>query len=285
MQPLANDFGRSFRVLFGFVAWVGFPPLAAQSEPSAECVPLAPRLAAILDSAWNHYRAQRIELAEVTFQRVVARCPDDANAQAGVGYSAMRRGELDRARAAFQRSLEAQPDNYEALSGLGMASYRAGDIPAARRHFTRTAQRFPGDSLTRWYLDRLGESVADRTISPVVRAPRLRVDARAGRRVFEIPVGGAWRPIWLKGVNIGAALPGKHPSEFPPDDGTYREWLELAADMGANTIRVYTIHPPHFYRTLAQWNRAHPARALWLIHGVWTELPPGQLEEQYDDPA
>ncbi len=224
-------------------------------------------------------------MAELTFQRVVARCPGNPNAQAGIGYSAMRQGELDRARAAFQRSLDAVPDNYEALTGLGMASYRAGDIPAARRHFTRTARQFPGDSLTRWYLARLGESFADRKLPPVVRTPRLRVDARVGRRVFEVPVGGTWRPMWLKGVSIGAALPGKHPSEFPPDDGTYQQWLELAADMRANTIRVYTIHPPHFYRALAQWNQANPTRTLWLIHGVWTELPPGPLEERYDDPA
>jgi hypothetical protein len=37
------------------------------------------------------------------------------------------------------------------------------------------------------------------------------VDARTGKRVFEIPDGrGGWSPLWLKGVNIGAALPGKH---------------------------------------------------------------------------
>ena len=32
--------------------------------------------------------------------------------------------------------------------------------------------------------------------------------------------------LFRTGVNIGAALPGKHPSEFPPDDGTYEKWLE-----------------------------------------------------------
>ena len=285
MQPFSNRFGNSA----GLVAALLFPTapstLVAQPRPVAECMPLAPRLAAALDSAWGYYRAQRIGLADSTFQRLVAQCPADADALAGVGYSAMRRGELDRARSAFERSLIARPGNYDALSGLGTASYRAGDIPAARRQFTEAAKLFPTDSLTRWYLERLGESVSDRKLPAIVRPARLRVDARIGKRVFEIPAGAAWRPIWLKGVNIGAALPGKHPSEFPPDDGTYQQWLMLAADMGANTLRVYTIHPPHFYRALAEWNRTNPTRPLWLIHGVWTELPPGRLEEQYDDPA
>ncbi len=272
-------------MLLGLVISAIFPPLAAQSGSSAECVPLASGLAAVLDSAWSHYRAERIAVAQQTFQRVVARCPGNPNAQAGIGYSALRLGDLDRAREAFQRSLDAVPDNPEALTGLGMTSYRAGELPAARRAFTRMAERFPGDSVARWYLDRLGESVADRKLAPVVRPAELRVDARVGNRVFEVPVNGAWGPMWLGGVNIGAALPGKHPSEFPPDDGTYQQWLKLAAEMGANTLRVYTIHPPQFYRALAQWNRANPTQLLRLIHGVWTELPPGKLEERYDDPG
>ena len=91
--------------------------------------------------------------------------------------------------------------------------------------------------------------------------------------------------MWIKAVNLGAALPGKYPSEFPPNDSTYERWIALVAGMEANTIRVYTVHPPHFYVALRNWNLAHPARPLWLIHGVWTEPPPGKKEEKYDDPV
>jgi hypothetical protein len=44
--------------------------------------------------------------------------------------------------------------------------------------------------------------------------------------------------------------------------------------MGANTVRLYTIHPPHFYGALYDWNRRNPQNPLWIIHGVWAELPP-----------
>jgi hypothetical protein len=90
--------------------------------------------------------------------------------------------------------------------------------------------------------------------------------------------------MWIKAVNLGAALPGKFPSEFPPNDSTYDRWIALIAEMGANAVRVYTVHPPHFYAALRNWNLAHPAHPVWLIHGVWAEPPPGKKEEKYDDP-
>jgi hypothetical protein len=54
------------------------------------------------------------------------------------------------------------------------------------------------------------------------------------------------------------------------------------AEMGANTVRVYTLHPPAFYNALAAHNAGHPDRPLWLMHGVWAELPP---DDHYYDEA
>ncbi len=249
-------------------------------------MPLPPGAAVALDSAWAAYRSERVARADSAFREVVSQCPRDPGALNGLAYVAMRQGAIDEARSLFARALAELPNGYDALTGMGMAAYRQGDTKGARDSFRRAAVLFPKDSLVRWYLGRLPESYADVKLPAGRRAVTLRVDARTGRRVFEVPDGrGGWSPIWLKGVNIGAALPGKHPSEFPPDDGTYEKWLALAAEMGSNTIRVYTVHPPHFYRAVQQWNLAHPAAPLWVIHGVWTELPPGDLEERYDDPA
>ena len=88
--------------------------------------------------------------------------------------------------------------------------------------------------------------------------------------------------VLRQGVNLGVALPGRFPAEFPLDSALYAGWLDTIAGMRANTVRVYTILPPAFYRALRGWNRTHPARALWLVHGVWTELPPGN---DFDDAA
>src|SRR5205823_6310081 len=144
----------------------------------------------------------------------------------------------------------------------------------------------PGDSVSAWYLTRIPGALDSVRLPPRPRPAQIRVAARTGERIFEVPdTAGRWRPLWVKAVNLGAALPGKHPSEFPPDDSTYERWIELAARMNANALRVYTVHPSHFYRALARWNAAHAANPLWLIHGVWTESPPGKKDEKYDDRA
>src|SRR5207244_3089210 len=99
-----------------------------------------------------------------------------------------------------------------------------------------------------------------------------------GRRTRR-PPPTRWGPFYVQGISLGVALPGRFPSDFPTDDSTYGRWLELIAGARANAVRVYTILPPAFYRSLKAWNDSHPDRALWLLHGVWTELPPG---DDYD---
>jgi hypothetical protein len=222
--------------------------------------------------------------AETEFNRALSLCPNDPGALTGAGYAVMRRGRLTDARALFRRAVAADSTSYDAVAGSGMAAYRAGDPAAARRSFARALQIVPGDSTALSYLAKIPEQVVDVAPQKRVRPAKTAVAARTGRRIFEIPGGGGgWSPMWIKAVNLGAALPGKNPSEFPPNDSTYEKWIALLADMGANTIRVYTIHPPHFYAALRNWNLAHPSHPLWLIHGVWTELPPGKKREKYDD--
>ncbi len=189
----------------------------------------------------------------------------------GAAYVALRRDSLTTARGMFERILQHAPRDYDALVGLGTAAYRSADLAAGRDAFLRALDVVPEDSLSSWYIERIVTSGTT-------------IAARARNRGFEVPDGrGGWTPFWIAGVNLGAALPGKHPSEFPPNDSTYERWIALFAKMNANVIRLYTIHPPHFYQAVRQWNLAHPGRPIWLIHGVWTEPPPGEQEERYDD--
>ncbi|CAN5900463.1 hypothetical protein BH11GEM1_BH11GEM1_19080 [soil metagenome] len=241
---------------------------------------------AATERGWAAYRRNDVEVAASEFKRALSLCPADAGALTGAGYAAMRRGRLTEAREYLKRALAQDSTSYDAVAGSGMVAYRSGDIAAARRSFTRALQVVPGDSLARWYLAAIPEDIGAVALPPRVRPAVMTVGARTGKRVFEVPDSAAgWRPLWIKAVNLGAALPGRHPSEFPPNDSTYERWIALVADMGANAIRVYTIHPPHFYAAVRNWNLAHSGHPLWIIHGVWTELPPGRQQEQYDDTA
>jgi tetratricopeptide (TPR) repeat protein len=224
--------------------------------------------------AWRAYRADSIDLAERMFVQADRRCESNLDAKVGLGYAALRRTALERADSLFRLVTQRDDRNADAWNGLALTAQRRGDLATATTAARRAVDINPADSGARAMLDRLSPGW-DRA-PPVARArPRtLQVAARTRGTRFEIPSGGSWRPFYIKGMNLGAALPGKFPSEFPPDSATYARWLEQMAGMNANVVRLYTILPPEFYRAVRGWNRIHPSRALWLIHGVWTELPP-----------
>jgi hypothetical protein len=82
---------------------------------------------------------------------------------------------------------------------------------------------------------------------------------------------------FLPGVNLGSTTPGHAPGELAITAADYRRWFPLMAAMGLRAIRIYTIHPPAFYRELVAYNRAHPDAPLYLLQGVY--LP----DESYTD--
>src|SRR5688572_910605 len=102
------------------------------------------------------------------------------------------------------------------------------------------------------------------SVAPYVRA-------RGDR--FELVQGAVARPIFFRGLNLGAGAPGHFPGEFAFTKDDYRRYLRFARELRANAIRVYALHPPAFYQALREENRANPGRPLWLFQEVWTELP------------
>jgi len=99
------------------------------------------------------------------------------------------------------------------------------------------------------------------------------VRARGDR--FEVVAGTAVRPMFIRGVNLGAAPPGHFPGEFAITKADYVRWLRFTRTLHANAIRVYALHPPELYQALKEENDAHPRDPIWLFQEVWTELPDG----------
>lgn len=107
--------------------------------------------------------------------------------------------------------------------------------------------------------------------------------AKTTKHAFQVFRDGTWQDFFVKGVNIGAALPGKWFTEFPRNEQIYLDWLEKIGQMQANSIRVYTLLPPEFYRALLYYNIKHPHAPLWLFQEIWPEEnPPG---EDYLNPS
>ncbi len=126
------------------------------------------------------------------------------------------------------------------------------------------------------------QSVPEQAANPAV-AYRFKVDSvRMWRQTGE----GPWEPFTIKGVNLGSALPGKAFTEFSRDEALYWHWFSLMRDMRLNAIRVYTLFPPEFYRSLAAFNRANPGGELFLLQEIWPdEAAPGRnlLDTAYSE--
>lgn len=108
--------------------------------------------------------------------------------------------------------------------------------------------------------------------------------ARTRGKALQVYQNGQWKPLFVKGVNLGTARPGKWLTEFPQEKSDYERWLTQIGTMNANTVRVYTLMPPAFYQALSDYNEDHRDCPMWLLQGIWPdESPPGgnDLDGQY----
>ena len=83
--------------------------------------------------------------------------------------------------------------------------------------------------------------------------------------------GNEFSPMEVKGVDIGSGLPGKWSTDFSLDKGTCLRWFGEIREMGANTVRIYTIQSEGFYDAFYEYNSAHRSDPLYLLQGVWVD--------------
>lgn len=220
-------------------------------------------------------RAGRPVEAAADFVTRLAAAPDDTDALVGAGFAALRLRRLDEAVLRFERALALAPAYADAAYGLATCRMQQ-DRPADAKPLLRRVLALDPERADRADVETAlarAEDLAPDPLPPFVRPAQAQLAARVRGRAFEVQdANGAWRPLFVKGINLGAALPGRHSSEFP-DRATYREWIRAWGELGVNVVRVYTIHPPWFYEELAAYDAvaAHPIR---LVHGVWAEPPP-----------
>ena len=80
--------------------------------------------------------------------------------------------------------------------------------------------------------------------------------------------GNGYKEFEIKGVNMGSGIPGQWSTDFAIDKETYLRWFDQIKDLGANTIRIYTVQNDTFYNAFYEYNHENPD-PLYLIHGVW----------------
>lgn len=94
---------------------------------------------------------------------------------------------------------------------------------------------------------------------------------------------GQSKPFEIRGVNMGVGLPGEWATDYAIDQETYLRWFSWIQEMGANTIRVYTILHDDFYNAFYEYNKDRED-PLYLIHGVWVnDYVQNSHRDAYDD--
>lgn len=93
-------------------------------------------------------------------------------------------------------------------------------------------------------------------------------------RQFSVYRNGDWNKMYVKGVDIGPTVPGVPDGILPDDPAFYRDWFEKIGAMNANTIRVYTLMPPVFYRALDVYNFNNPDKKLYLLQNISVNQEP-----------
>ncbi len=88
-----------------------------------------------------------------------------------------------------------------------------------------------------------------------------------GEEIY-IKNGDSFIPFEIRGVNLGSGLPGEWATSFAIDEQTYLRWFKYIQDMGANTIRVYTVQSDTFYNAFYKYN-LNNENPLYMLHGVW----------------
>lgn len=100
--------------------------------------------------------------------------------------------------------------------------------------------------------------------------------------------GQSFQPLFIKGMNMGVALPGTQPGELAPTEEIYDRWFTMLHEMGVNAIRLYTLHYPRFYKRLHAFNITHRDRPLYVFHGIWLDEEDAtknlrDMQSAYDD--
>lgn len=79
---------------------------------------------------------------------------------------------------------------------------------------------------------------------------------------------GEYEAFEVKGVNMGAGVPGHFATDYAITKEQYLDWFQQIQDMGANTIRVYTILGTPFYEAVYEYNHDNDD-PLYILHGLW----------------
>ena len=232
----------------------------------------------ILMMGWTNLKLRRFTEAEYFFNRALAIDPHTDEARLGAGFAALEtgRGTLD---LEVLKALMAKRGNDPGVRLLvAGALVRVGrDLEAAAIYSGLQNDKDYGRA-ARAALDEMfglqgfNDPIPNH-LAALSHPAQTQLRYRAGEGALWRRAGADWQKFYVTGVNLGSAAPGFYPGAPPLAGGTYASWLLLARQLNANTVRVYGLMPPGFYRAF----RHHVADGgkLTLFQQIAIDDPPG----------
>ncbi len=228
---------------------------------------------------WNYLKLGDPKAAETHFERGYGLAPHVVDLLLGYAYTEIELEKFDRASKLLKELEERGGSGVDVHLAWAVLYRKLGQNRNAAREFQAALSLEPDNPLAIKNLQEIYNVTGDaeeiqEEPKPFVRPAELTYHFRTEGDHFARRVGDTWKPAYLVGVDLLPTLPGSFPAESVTDSALYLEWLGSISALGANSIRVYTILPPAFYRALHEFNSAGSHPPLWLVQGVSFGEPP-----------
>jgi Flp pilus assembly protein TadD len=159
--------------------------LLLASGAAAAQSPCAPAADSLLQIGWRAYRADSLSVAVERFRRARQLCPENLDAQVGLGFGYLRQARLREADSLFRNVLDRNASNADAWEGRAHSSIRLGDTAAGVEAGRRALALAPDNRELRALLNQVSPEW-ERVPQARQRHATLQVVARTRGRGFEI---------------------------------------------------------------------------------------------------
>lgn len=251
---------------------------AYQIEPNSTAI--------LVLRGWNFLKLRQFGPARENFSRAIRLDPTLVEPKLGLAYVALETGQGEVPVEGARALLQLDPSNRDFALAAAVAMRQGGKNVEAQKLFKGLLNDAQYSELAKQNLDDMfgvaetNEQVPE-GLPPLKKPGDKRVLFRASGQYLQIRgQNNNWENFYVKGVNIGPAMPGSFAGQAPNSMRIYALWLRNIAELGANTVRVYTVLPPAFYRALKRHNETPGLSKLYLLQEIW--LPAGDDENFYD---